>query len=128
MKALLAQPPRKQQPFTDDDGEYVLDMVQDEGISVTRACKRIGHYPSAFTRWVSKGGDTRTEHYARAREIRQSAVFDEIEDIADDSSNDWLEIETKNGSKTVFNQEHFQRARLRIDARKWALARMNPKK
>ena len=54
---------------------------------------------------------------------------DEIIEIADDASNDWMERERKDGStEAVLNYEHVQRSRLRIDARKWLMARMAPKK
>ena len=63
--------------------------------------------------------------YRRAEE-----VFEEILDIADDGTNDWMERNGKDGETgdTVLNGEHVQRSRLRIDARKWALSKMIPKK
>ncbi len=53
---------------------------------------------------------------------------DEITDIADDGSNDYIEQEQKNGKiARVLDGEHVQRSRLRVDTRKWVLARMLPK-
>ena len=45
-------------------------------------------------------------------------------EIADDSTNDW--VETKFGPQ--LNREAIERTRLRIDARKWMMARILPKK
>jgi hypothetical protein len=69
------------------------------------------------------------EQYTRARDAQADAIFDEILDIADDGSNDWMEREREDGSKfEVLNAEHVQRSRLRIDARKWMAGKLAPKK
>lgn len=87
--------------------------------------------PSTFVTWVNqdealeeKDRTGLAEQYARAMAARADHVFDEIFEIADDASNDWME--TKFGPQ--LNAEHVQRSRLRIDARKWALGKMAPKK
>jgi hypothetical protein len=50
-------------------------------------------------------------------------------DIADDSSNDVTEFDLGDGVITQkVNSEVVQRSRLRVDARKWMLGKMNPKK
>ena len=63
--------------------------------------------------------------YARAREHRADAMFDEILDIADDNRED---TRTLNDGTFIVNRDNIQRARLRVDARKWVLAKMQPKK
>lgn len=73
------------------------------------------------------------DQYARAREMQGESYADETVDIADDGSNDFVERERvkKNGETTteiVFDREHVQRSALRVDARKWAAAQLNPKK
>ena len=45
-------------------------------------------------------------------------------EIADDGSNDWIEAD----GRDIVNHEYVTRSKLRIDTRKWALARMNPRK
>lgn len=64
------------------------------------------------------------ERYARAREIRADVIFQEIIEISDDSSQD--ELDTEFGVKE--NKEFVNRSRLKIEARKWVLSKMNPKK
>jgi hypothetical protein len=67
--------------------------------------------------------------YAHAREEQADAIFEEMFEIADDGSNDWMERQKQDGStEEVLNHEHVQRSKLRIDTRKWALARMAPRK
>ena len=76
-----------------------------------------------FYDWVRENEDMR-ERYARACEIRADAIFDEIIQIADDSTNDSLY--TDKGE--VQNTEWVNRSRIKIDARKWVLSKMQPKK
>ena len=68
------------------------------------------------------------ERYARAREAQADALFDEMLDIADDGSNDWVERKREDGSTdSVIDHEHVQRSKLRIDARKWMAGKLRPK-
>ncbi len=66
-----------------------------------------------------------SEQYARAREAQAEVRADEIVDIADDDTNDFTA--DKDG-KLVANNEHIQRSRLRVDARKWIAAKLLPKR
>jgi hypothetical protein len=52
-------------------------------------------------------------------------LFREIIEIADDKSGDYI---TTSDGKRVVDHENIQRSRLRVDARKWAAARLAPKK
>lgn len=66
--------------------------------------------------------------YARAMKIRAYGWAEEIVDISDDGSNDYYEREGKDGkSHTTFDHEHVQRSRLRIDSRKFLMAKALPK-
>ncbi|TIS00776.1 MAG: terminase small subunit protein, partial [Mesorhizobium sp.] len=67
--------------------------------------------------------------YTRAREMQADTHVDEMQDIADDGSNDYITKTNADGSTTEqVNSEHIQRSRLRIDTRKWVAERMRPKK
>lgn len=62
---------------------------------------------------------------------RADSVFEDMFEIADDARNDFMEETNADGKPSGvyrFRKEHVQRSRLRIETRKWALARMNPKK
>src|SRR5260370_40206331 len=65
------------------------------------------------------------DQYARAREEQADKLFREIIEIADDASGDYV---TTSDGKTIVDHENIQRSRLRVDARKWAAARLAPKK
>jgi hypothetical protein len=51
-------------------------------------------------------------------------MADEILEIADNGTNDWMQRQRQNGSiETVTNKDHLERSRQRIDARKWLLSK-----
>lgn len=62
--------------------------------------------------WLTKH-ESFSENYAKAQKERSEAMYEEMLDIGDDVKADPAEV---------------AKARLRVDTRKWALARMNPKK
>lgn len=69
------------------------------------------------------------EQYTRAKEESSDAMADEVLDIADDGTNDWMEINMKGqGSYWKVDQEAVQRSKLRVDTRKWLMSKMKPKK
>ena len=84
--------------------------------------------PAARTvhRWLTKeeNGDFR-QQYARAREMQADTLFDQILAIADDGSND---TQKTDDGKVIVDHDHIQRSRLRVDARKWMVSKMAPKK
>lgn len=76
-----------------------------------------------FFEWIDADVE-KSKQYARAAEARADSIFEDILDIADDSNGDVKY--TEHGE--VMNSEFVQRSRLRVDARKWMLAKMMPKK
>lgn len=64
--------------------------------------------------------------YARARELQADTLFEEILEIADDSTGDRKVVGEE--GKEVCDTEFVQRSRLRVDARKWMAGKMAPKK
>ena len=69
-------------------------------------------------RWLDENEEFR-DQYARAREAQADHYADEIIEIADDATNDFMERKRKDGSlETVLDGENIQRSRLRVDARK----------
>lgn len=68
------------------------------------------------------------KRYAQAREDRADAIFEETLEIADDGRNDWMERNDPKNAGWVANGEHVQRSRLRVDTRKWFIAKLHPAK
>lgn len=61
------------------------------------------------------------QQYARAREMQADTIFDEMLDIADDGSNDYM------GDDEKYNGDAVQRSKLRVDTRKWMAGKLRPK-
>lgn len=116
--------------YTEDIANEICARLSD-GESLLRITKD-PHLPSKSTihRWLFD--DDKKEFwdkYKRARDEQAETLIDEIVDIADDGTNDWMEREHQNGNTyTVLNGEHVQRSRLRIDTRKWYASKVLPKK
>jgi hypothetical protein len=87
---------------------------------------------STVFRWLAVNEPFR-DQYARAREAQADYYAEEIIDISDDGSNDWMErrSEAEKGAGVntgwVLNGEHVQRSKLRVDARKWIASKLKPK-
>jgi len=76
-------------------------------------------------RWLNVHSEFR-EQYARARELQAEYLIDEIVEIADDATNDYMRDKDSAGYRQ--NGEWLARSRLRVDTRKWAASKMAPKK
>jgi hypothetical protein len=74
--------------------------------------------------WLDRYPDF-ARKYARARDIQIDLKAEEIVEIADDSSRDW--ITDADGNRLV-DHDHISRDRLRVDARKWIAGKLKPKK
>lgn len=78
---------------------------------------------TVFFEWLNQD-EFKANQYARSCELRSEYIFEEILEIADETSRDT--IYTDKGEMP--NSEWMARSRLRVDARKWMLGKMNPKK
>jgi hypothetical protein len=64
--------------------------------------------------------------FARAREAQAEHYADEIVQIADDTTRDWVDKQTASGTVRVLDHEHVQRSRLRVDARLKMMEKLAP--
>lgn len=100
-----------------------------KGESLRAICREDG-MPSRFAiyDWVMKK-PAFADQYTRARELGLDEIAEEVFELADDGSNDWMERENKDGSKGYqINGEALGRSRLRFDARRWYLSKLAPKR
>ena len=77
-----------------------------------------------FYRWL-EDDEIKSKQYARATEERADAIFDEILEIADENEAD---VYINDLGETKIDGNNIQRSRLRVDARKWVVSKLNPKK
>jgi len=79
---------------------------------------------STVRAWALDDYNGFSAQYMRAREIGYMAMADELLDIADDGTNDYM---VDHEGKEQYNGDHLQRSRLRVDTRKWLLSKALPK-
>lgn len=121
-------PPGAPTKYTPELADEICGLIA-SGKSLRSICesKEMPDKSNVFV-WLAKYPEFQ-DQYARAREIQADVIFDEMTDIADDATNDFMEVKLKSGEIVMgVNKEHIQRSRLRIDARKWVLGKMKPKK
>lgn len=115
--------------YTEEIADEICERLAN-GESLRAICAGEGKPSQSMVfRWLQANEGFR-ERYARAREAQADVLADESIDIADDATNDWMEINAadERGEKYRLNGEHVQRSRLRIDTRKWFASKLAPKK
>ena len=81
-----------------------------------------------FVYGLLKGDVNFANDYARAREARGDHLLEEMIEIADDSTNDFMKRKHADGRiDEVPNHENISRSKLRVESRKWAASKMAPK-
>jgi hypothetical protein len=115
--------------FTQEKADAICALLA-EGLSLREVCTQ-DEMPDKSTvmRWLHQNALFR-DQYVRAKEIGAEALADDILAIADDASNDWMERHDKEGGTAGWQQngESARRSQIRIDARKWLLSKLVPKK
>lgn len=119
--------------YTQDTADKICQRLA-AGESLRAICRE-EEMPSQSMvfRWLAANEPFR-EQYARARDAQADFYAEEIIEISDDGTNDWMErrSEAEKGAGVntgwVLNGEHVQRSRLRVDARKWFASKVAPKK
>lgn len=109
------------------DKEIVFKSILseiEEGASL-RSVLRRDNMPTqkTFFDWLNNDED-KVKQYMRACEVRADSIFEDILEIADNASGDKKYTE----SGEIMDAEYVARSRIRIDARKWMLGKMQPKK
>jgi hypothetical protein len=105
--------------YTPELAERVLMRMYD-GDSIRQICAD-DSLPSRTTVHLWRIRHTEfASQYARARRAQVEARIEEAHDIAEDGSNDY--IATEEG--TIFNAEHVQRSKLRVEQRRWEASKL----
>lgn len=111
--------------FTPEIATAICDQLM-QGKSVRAICSA-EEMPGETTiyRWLQNEENAAfREQYARARESQAERMLDEILEIADDTTRDTKFTDSGRAADT----EWISRSRLRVDARKWAMSKLAPKK
>lgn len=109
----------------DEQFSDILQAISVSADGLRKICADLGCDPKDFYRYLNQADAEAKQRYAHAKELQADVIFDDMMDIADESSNDTYEDENGN-IKT--NNEIVQRSKLRVETRKWILAKARPKK
>lgn len=108
--------------YGDETRHQILELLK-TGMTLRQVCRMEGMPTETLVRkWAFEDADFSSQ-YALARRIGYESMADEVLEIADDGSNDWMERE----GKKVVDTEALGRSRLRVDTRKWLLSKALPK-
>lgn len=102
--------------------DEIIVEITENGSSIVAAVK--GRM-STQTFYELLKDEERSKRYARACEMRADKMAEEMLEIADCTEEDTL---TDDKGRVMGNNAAVNRDRLRVDARKWLLAKMAPKK
>jgi hypothetical protein len=114
--------------YTQDIAEKICKGIS-SGMSLRKVCAdEEMPAPSTVCGWVLEDLNGFAEQYAKARRLQAELLADEIFDISDDSTNDYMLRQSKSGEEyETVNPEVIGRSRLRVDSRKWYLSKVLPK-
>lgn len=122
--------------YSQEEKESIFnDIFQsiENGNSLRKSLIAVGISSSTFFIWIEED-EAKSKQYARATELRAEALLDEMFDIVDNVSEDYVGVDMGDGEPSEIlatkkpNYELIQRSRLRYDARKWLIGKLNPKK
>lgn len=114
--------------MTPEKFEEICNTLETTSIGVRAILHNSGFDPKDFYRYMKKVGETARQRYAHAKVIQCEVIAEEMLDIADESTNDFMTVMKGDKGLEVENKEAINRARLRVDTRKWLLSKLIPKK
>lgn len=132
-KAAKKRPVGRPTKYTPELSNVICGRIA-SGESLFRISKDAG-MPSTVTMfaWMRKHEEF-LNSYTIAKQECADVYAEEIIDIADDGTNDYMaQLETdENGEEKIagwkYNGEHVARSRLRVESRKWLMMKLKPKK
>lgn len=124
-KGRMGRPPKYKPKLA----QKVCQLIA-EGNSLRKVCQLEG-MPSRSTvfEWIVQY-DEFSDQYARAKEKSVESMAEEILEIADDGTNDYVADNYDKGRTPGYrvDGENIQRSKLRVDTRKWLMGKLKPKK
>jgi hypothetical protein len=110
--------------------EKVCDIIACSTVGIKKLSEMYHDFPdeSSIRLWRVKHEEF-SRLYALAKTTQAELLAEEMLEIADDARNDWMENTSDDeGLGYRMNGEHVNRARLRIDTRKFLASKLLPKK
>lgn len=111
--------------YTPEMAKQICELRAD-GKSLRQVCREVEIHISSIYEWRSKHPEF-SEQYAQASIQGWESIAEDLLDISDNSTNDWMESNNPDNPGYKYNGDAAARSRLRVDTRKWLLSKMVPK-
>lgn len=113
--------------YSEDIAKKVCELTATSSKSLKTICEELDLAPSTVLDWLSDKKEF-SEMYARAKDLQADYLAEEILEIADDGTNDYMTITKGDIQYNVEDREVTNRSKLRVEARKWIAAKLKPRK
>ena len=115
--------------YTEEMGKEICARLA-EGESLRSICVA-EHLPheSTVRSWAIQPDHPISTQFDHARKLGYMKMAEELLEISDDGTNDWMERKDSEGENVGWqvNGEHVSRSKLRVETRKWILSKALPK-
>ena len=113
--------------YTEELAERICTRIASSDLGIRAVAKEFDLNPDTIFAWIYKHPSF-SEQYARAKETQQEFLAEQILNIADDGSNDYMTIQKGDQTYNVEDREVTSRSKLRVETRKWLMSKLAPKK
>ncbi len=113
--------------FSDEIAHAICQRIASTDLGLSRIAQELKLNPDTIYAWLAKFPSF-SEKYARAREVQQDFMAEQILEIADDATRDTKTIKRGETEVEIADNEWINRSRLRVETRKWLMSKLNPKK
>lgn len=123
------KPTGRPEIYTQEIADRICAEIASSTKSLRTICNADG-MPSVMTvlRWLREDKDGFCAQYTRAKEEQADFMTEEMIEIADDGTNDYMTIVKGDMEYNIENKEVTSRSKLRVETRKWAASKLKPKK
>jgi hypothetical protein len=106
-------------------GDRICQAISISTDGLRKICAQYPDFPevNAIMEWKIRHPEFGSQ-YALAKSNQADLLAEEIIEISDDASRDYI-VDAEGNEK--FNPEHVARSRLRVDSRKWIACKLLPK-
>lgn len=118
--------------YTDDLGAQICELIATSSMSMKSIAEKVNVPIMTILCWLCPTHNNYKEEFAKmytlSKDMQMDYLAEEIIDIADDGSNDYMKIVKGDMEYNVEDKEWTNRSRLRVDARKWIASKLKPKR
>lgn len=114
--------------YTEEFAKEFCEKIATSERGIHAIAGEMNVHPSTIFDWLNLHEEF-TDRYARAKEMQADFMAAQMLNIADETTHDTITVKKKSGdSYDIPDKEWIDRSKLRVDARKWLLAKLAPRK